>query len=56
MNLNLNHVKLGCAVTFMKHLVSVVISIFLSKPLIWNKTTFPTSNLLHFAELVENGL
>ena len=52
--MTLNCVKLGRAVTFMKHLASVVSLIFLAKTLIWNKITFPASNLLNFAELVEN--
>ena len=52
--MTLNCVKLGRAVTFMKYLASVVSLIFLAKTLIWNKITFPASNLLNFAELVEN--
>ena len=48
-----NRVKLGRAVTFMKYLASVVSLIFLPKTLMWNKITFPASNLLNFAELVE---
>ena len=52
--MNVNCVKLGRTVTFMKHLASVVSLIFLVKTLIWNKITFPASNLLNFAELVEN--
>ena len=52
--MTLNRVKLGRAVTFMKYLASVVSLIFLAKTLIWNKITFLTSNLLNFAELVEN--
>ena len=50
----LNRVKLRRAVTFMKHLASVVSLIFLPKTLIWNKITFPGSNSLNFAELLEN--
>ena len=46
--------KLERAVTFMKYLASVVSLIFLTKTLIWNKITFPASNLQNFAELVEN--
>ena len=42
----LNRVKPRCAVTFMKYLASVVCLIFLPKTLIWNKVTFPASNLL----------
>ena len=52
--MTLNRVKLGRAVTFMKYLASVVSLIFLAKTLIWNKITFPASNLLNSAELVEN--
>ena len=54
--MTLNCVKLGRAVTFMKYLASVVSLIFLVKSLIWNKITFTASNLLNFAELVENEL
>ena len=50
-----NCVKLGRVVTFMKYLAGVV-SLFLPETLIWNKITFPTSNLLNFSELVENEL
>ena len=46
--------KLGRTVTFMKYVASVVSLIFLRKTLIWNKITFPASNLSNFAELVEN--
>ena len=49
-----NHVKLERAVIFMKYLSNVVSLIFLSKTLIWNKTTFPTSSSLNFAGLVDN--
>ena len=49
-----NRVKLGCAVTLMKYLPSVVSLIFLAKTLIWNKNMFPASNLLNFTALVEN--
>ena len=52
--MTLNGVKLGLVVTFMKYLASVVSLILLAKTLIWNKITFPASNLLNFAELVEN--
>ena len=52
--MTLNRVKLGRAVTFMKYLASVVSLIFLPKTLIWNKITFPASNLLSLAELVVN--
>ena len=54
--MTLNRVKLGHAVTFMKHLASVVSLIYLPKSLVWNKITFPASNKLNFAELVENVL
>ena len=54
--MTLNRVKLMRAVTFMKYLASVVSLMFLSKTLIWNKIRFPSSNLLNFAELVENEL
>ena len=49
--MTLNRVKLGSAVIFMKHLANVV-----SLTLIWNKITFPASNLLNFVELLENEL
>ena len=52
--MTLNRVKLGRAITFMKYLASAVSLIFLAKALIWNKITFPVSNLLILAELVEN--
>ena len=42
------------AVTFMKYLATVDSLIFLVKTLIWNKITFPASNLLNLAELVVN--
>ena len=48
-----NCVKLWCAVT--RYLCNTLL-IFLPKTLIWNKITFPTSNSLNFAELVENEL
>ena len=54
--MTLNRVKLGCAVTFMKDAASAVSLKFLPKALIWNKITFPTSNLLNLAELVKNEL
>ena len=54
--MTLNRVKLGHAVTFMKQLASVVSLIYLPKSLVWNKITFPESNKLNFAELVENVL
>ena len=52
--MTLNRVKLGHAITFMKYLASAVSLIFLAKALIWNKITFPVSNLLILAELVES--
>ena len=52
--MTLNRVKLGRAVTFMKYLASAVTLKFLPKALIWNKITFPVSNSLNFADLVEN--
>ena len=54
--MTLNCVKPGRAVTFIKYLASVVSLMFLPKTLIWNKTTFSASNLMNFAELVENEL
>ena len=52
--MTLNCVKLGRAVTFMKYFASVISLIYLAESLTWNKITFPTSDLLNFAELVEN--
>ena len=52
--MTLNRVKLGRAITFMKYFASAVSLIFPAKALIWNKITFPVSNLLILAELVEN--
>ena len=52
----LNQVKVKHAITFMKYLARVVSLIFLPKTLIWNKTSFPASDSLNFAELVENEL
>ena len=49
-----NCVKLGRAVTFMKYLASLVSLIFVAKTLIWDKITFPASNLWNIVELVEN--
>ena len=54
--MTLNRVKLGRTFIFMKHLASLVSLIFPPKTLIWNKITFPASNLLNFAELVKNQL
>ena len=50
----LNSANLGLSVTFMKYLASLVSLIFLAETLIWNKVTFPASNLLNFGELVGN--
>ena len=47
-----NCVKLGRAVTYMKHLASVASLIYLTKTLICNKIMFPASNSLNLAELV----
>ena len=52
--MTLNCIKLGHAFTFMKYLARVISLIFLPKTLIWNKIKLPASNLLNFAELVEN--
>ena len=52
--MTLNCIKLGHAVTFMKHLDSVVTLILLLKTLNWNKITFPVSNSLNLAKLVVN--
>ena len=52
--MTLNCVKVGRAVTVIKYLASVVSLTFLAKISIWNKIMFPTSNMLNFAELVEN--
>ena len=40
----------------MKYIARVVFLTYLPKTLIWNKITFTASNLLDFAELVENEL
>ena len=54
----LNCVKLGRAVTFFHKSISLPCQrsflIFLAETLIWNKVTFPASNLLNVAELVVN--
>ena len=47
----LNRVKLGRAVTFMKYPTGVI---FLLKILIWNKITFPASDLINFTGLMKN--
>ena len=52
--MTVNRAKLGRAVTCMKYIASVVSLILLKKTLIWNKMTFPASNLLNFVELVVN--
>ena len=54
--MTLNRVKPGRAVTFMIYVASVVSLILLTKTLLWNKITFPTSVSLNFAELIENEL
>ena len=54
--MTLNRVKLVRAVTFMKYPASVIRLILLPKTLIWNKITFPASNLLNFALLLENEI
>ena len=54
--MSLNCVKLGHAVTLTKDLASAVSLIFLPKTLIWNKITFPVSNLLNFGELLKSEL
>ena len=54
--MTLNRVKLRRPLTFMKYITSAVLLIFLPKTLIWNKITCKASNLLDFAELVENEL
>ena len=46
----LNHIKLGCAVAFMKYLADVVSLIILRKVFIWNNFN------LKLAELVVNEL
>ena len=45
--MTLNRLKLGRAVTFIEYIASVVSLKFLAKTLIWNKTNFPTLNLMH---------
>ena len=52
--MNLNRVKIECAVTFLKYLASTVSSIFLPRTLIWNRTTFELSDSMNLAELVVN--
>ena len=52
--MTLNCVKLRGAVTFMKYLAGVASLTFLAKTLIWNKITFPASNLMNLAEMVVN--
>ena len=54
--MTLNGVKLRLTVTFSKCLASAAYLMFLPKTLIWNKITFPASNLLNFSKLVENEL
>ena len=47
--MTLNNVKLGHVVTFMKYLASAVSLAYLPKNLIWNKSMFPTLNLMNLA-------
>ena len=54
--MTINSVKLGRVVIFMKYLASVVSLMFPSKTFIWNKITFPASNLLNLAGMVVNEL
>ena len=51
--MTLNRVKLGCAVTFMKYLSSLVFLMFLP---LSNKIMFWMSNSLNLAELAVNEL
>ena len=51
-----NCVKLGRAVTFVKHLASIVFLICLPKALMWNEITLALSNSLNLAELVVKSL
>ena len=54
--MTLNRVKLGCIVTFMKYIASVVsfLIYLLPKTLNWNKITVSVLNLLNLAELVRS--
>ena len=52
--MSLNRVKLGCTVTCITYLASVVSLIFLELTLIWNKIMFPAQNTLNLAQLVVN--
>ena len=54
--MTVNRVKQGRAVTFMKHLASVVSLTVLPKILNWNKITFSATNFLNLAELAVNEL
>ena len=57
LKVNLKNVKkVGRAVTFMSYLPRVVSLIFPLKTLVWNKITFPASDLMNFTELVKNEL
>ena len=49
-----NRVKLWRAVTFLKFIAIVVSLTFLAKPLISNKITLPSSDLLNLTEHVVN--
>ena len=54
--MTLERVNLGRTVTFIKYLASLDSLTFQPKTLIFNKFTFPLSNLLNLAELVVNEL
>ena len=41
----LNHLKLGCKVSFMKYVASVISLIFRPETLIWNKMVFPAHQI-----------
>ena len=49
--MDLNRIKLRPAVTFMKHLASVVSLILVVKTLTWTKIASPTSNSLNLTKL-----
>ena len=46
----INHLTLGCTVTFMKYRASVISLIFLQKTLTWSETTFPADGKLAYEE------
>ena len=52
----INQLRWRRAVIFMKYLACAVSLFFLRKTLIWNKMSFPASNLLNLPELVSNEL